>query len=305
MQKSRVTCVSNIQMENHNTITAHTTLMLASPIAAVGTSTLLQSSILGVTGGYGLALFFLIGLFGGAHCIGMCGPLVATYAERMEPDNRRSGVLTLFDVRQHAFFNLGRTVSYAVIGGIFGLAGALLYGTIGLAGMLGPVQGGIGIIIGTMIMVMGATRLAGYRQGAVEGLVTGTGIGAVFARSYTAISTRIDRWVNGVGIVGLGALHGLLPCMLLYPAFLYVFAQGSPVYGLLALGALGLGTIPSVFLYGTVVQSVSGRQRQIVHYGLGVLFIGLGYVLLTMGFMRFGINLPLPDIPYYQPLTKR
>lgn len=291
------------KIKNHNTITAHTALMLASPIAAVVAPALTQLSVLGVTGGYGLAIFFLIGLFGGAHCIGMCGPLVATYAERMESDDRTSGVLTLFDVRQHTLFNLGRTVSYAVIGGIFGLAGALLYGTIGLAGMLGPVQGAIGIIIGAMIMMMGATRLAGYRQGAVEGLVTGAGIGAVFARSYTAISTRIDHWVNGVGIVGLGALHGLLPCMLLYPAFLYVFAHGSPVYGLLALGALGLGTIPSVFLYGTVVQSVSARQRQIVHYGLGVLFIGLGYVLLTMGFMRFGIKLPLPEIPYYQPLT--
>ena len=28
-----------------------------------------------------LAVFFLIGLLGGVHCIGMCGPLVTTYAE--------------------------------------------------------------------------------------------------------------------------------------------------------------------------------------------------------------------------------
>jgi len=257
----------------------------------------------GVTAGYGLAVFFLIGLFGGAHCIGMCGPLVATYAERMETDDRWSGALTLYEVRQHALFNLGRTVSYACIGAIFGADGALLYGTIGLAGILGPFQGAVGVLTGAAILVMGLTRLAGYRQGAVEGVIAGTGIGSVFARSYTAISTRIDRWVNGVGIMGLGALHGLLPCMLLYPAFLYAFAQGSPVYGLLSLGALGLGTVPSVFLYGTVIGSVSARQRQVVHYGLGVLFIGLGYVLLAMGFMRFGVMLPLPDIPYYQPLA--
>lgn len=258
---------------------------------------------LGVTAGYGLAVFFLIGLFGGAHCIGMCGPLVATYAERMETDDRWSGALTLYEVRQHTLFNLGRTVSYALIGTVFGAAGALLYGTIGLAGILGPFQGAVGVLTGAAILVMGLTRLAGYRQGAVEGVIAGTGIGSVFARSYTAISTRIDRWVNGVGILGLGALHGLLPCMLLYPAFLYAFAQGSPLYGLLSLGALGLGTVPSVFLYGTVIGSVSTRQRQVVHYGLGVLFIGLGYVLLAMGFMRFGVMLPLPDIPYYQPLA--
>jgi sulfite exporter TauE/SafE len=277
--------------------------MLALSAPSVIASIPVQTGGLGVTAGYGLAVFFLIGLFGGAHCIGMCGPLVTTYAERMETDDRWSGALTLSEVRQHALFNLGRTVSYAVIGAVFGAAGALLYGTIGLAGILGPVQGAVGVLVGTAIILMGLTRLAGYRQGAVEGVIAGTGIGSVFARSYTVISTRIDRWVNGVGIVGLGALHGLLPCMLLYPAFLYAFAQGSPVYGLLSLGALGLGTIPSVFLYGTVIQSVSARQRQVVHYGLGVLFIGLGYVLLAMGFMRFGVMLPLPDIPYYQPLA--
>ncbi|ADJ16936.1 sulfite exporter TauE/SafE family protein [Halalkalicoccus jeotgali] len=263
----------------------------------------IQISKVGVTAGYDLAVFFLIGLFGGAHCIGMCGPLVATYAERMETNDRWSGALTLYEMRQHALFNLGRTVSYACIGAVFGTAGALLYGTIGLAGILGPFQGAVGVLAGAAILVMGLTRLAGYRQGAVEGIIAGTGVGSLFARSYTAISTRIDRWVNGVGILGLGALHGLLPCMLLYPAFLYVFAQGSPVYGLFALGTLGLGTVPSVFLYGTVIGSVSARQRQTVHYGLGVLFIGLGYVLLAMGFMRFGIMLPLPDIPYYQPLA--
>ena len=91
--------------------------------------------------------------------------------------------------------------------------------------------------------------------------------------------------------------------MLLYSAFLYAFAQGSPVHGLFSLSALGPETIPSVFLYGTIIQSVSARQRQVIHYGFGVLFIGLGYVLVAMGFMRFGIALPLPNIPYYQPLA--
>ncbi len=253
---------------------------------------------------YDLFVFFLIGILGGAHCIGMCGPLVTTYAERMNADkeSRWEGALTLYEVRQHGLFNIGRTVGYAFLGGLFGLLGALLYGTVSLAGVITPVQGTIGVVTGGAIIVMGGTRLVGYRQGSAEAVVSKTGVGSLFARSYAIISSRIDRWVNGAGIVGLGALHGLLPCMLLYPAFLYVFAQGSPVYGALALGALGLGTIPTVFLYGTVIQSVSARQRQIVHTSLGVLFVVLGYVLLAMGLMRFGVHLPMVDIPFYQPL---
>lgn len=256
----------------------------------------------GLFGEYDLLVFVSIGLFGGAHCLGMCGPLVTTYAERMETDDGWEGALTSYEVRQHALFNLGRTVGYAALGFVFGLLGAILYETVSLAGMITSVQGSVGVLVGSVIIVMGVTRLGGYRQGSAEAVVSKAGLGSLFARSYTLISTRIDRWVNGVGIVGLGALHGLLPCMLLYPAFLYVFAQGSPVYGALALGSLGLGTVPTVFLYGTLVQSVSARQRWVVHRGLGVLFVALGYVLLAMGFMRFGIDLPMPDIPFYQPL---
>ncbi|WP_434530287.1 sulfite exporter TauE/SafE family protein (plasmid) [Haloarcula sp. NS06] len=263
---------------------------------------LVQLSEIGIASGYGLVVFFLIGLLGGAHCIGMCGPLVATYAERMETEDRWSGALTLYEVRQHALFNLGRTLSYALIGAVFGAAGALLYGTIGLAGILGPVQGVVGICIGVAILGIGITRLAGYQQGAVEGVIADTGIGSIFTRTYTVISTRIDRWVNGIGIVGLGALHGLLPCMLLYPAFLYAFARAD-LYMVSSRSACSGLERSSVFLYGTVIQSVSTRQRQVVHYGLGVLFIGLGYVLLAMGLMRFGVMLPLPDIPYYQPIA--
>lgn len=280
--------------------------MIVSPLGIViGFNSPLTGFFGGFSAEYDLVVFFSIGLLGGAHCIGMCGPLVTTYAERMgtdEDDDRWEGAITLYEVRQHGLFNIGRTLGYSFLGGVFGLLGALLYGTVSLAGVITPVQGVIGVVIGSAIIVMGGTRLVGYGQGSAEAVVAKTGVGSVFARSYAIISTRIDRWVNGVGIVGLGALHGLLPCMLIYPAFLYVFAQGSPLYGLLALAALGTGTIPTVFLYGTVIQSVSARQRRIVHNGLGVLFVALGYVLLAMGFMRFGIHLPMVDLPFYQPL---
>ncbi|RBI60265.1 sulfite exporter TauE/SafE family protein [halophilic archaeon] len=255
-----------------------------------------------VTAEFDLLVFFLIGLLGGAHCIGMCGPLVTTYAERMTATDSWDGALTIYEVRQHGLFNLGRTVGYAFLGGVFGFLGALLYGTVELAGVIRPIQGVIGIVTGSLIVIMGITRLIGYQQGSVETVLSNTGIGSLFAYSYTAISSRIDSWVDGIGIIGLGALHGVLPCMLLYPAFLYVFAQGSPLYGVFALAALSLGTIPTVFLYGTVIQSVTAQQRHFVHYGLGVLFVVMGYVLIAMGATRFGVRLPMIDIPFYQPL---
>ena len=46
-----------------------------------------------------VALFVLIGLLGGAHCIGMCGPLVTLYASRMRPatDGGASGPSAVTD----------------------------------------------------------------------------------------------------------------------------------------------------------------------------------------------------------------
>jgi len=58
----------------------------------------------------GLGVFFLIGLFGGAHCLGMCGPLVTTYADRMDAQSSGpANQLSVHMVTQHGLFNLGRT----------------------------------------------------------------------------------------------------------------------------------------------------------------------------------------------------
>ncbi|MCH7659490.1 MAG: sulfite exporter TauE/SafE family protein, partial [Euryarchaeota archaeon] len=63
-----------------------------------------------------LAVFFLIGLLGGVHCIGMCGPLVTTYAEGM---TSTEGALTFHEVRQHGLFNLGRGCFVDVYGSLY------------------------------------------------------------------------------------------------------------------------------------------------------------------------------------------
>ncbi|WP_122091094.1 sulfite exporter TauE/SafE family protein [Halalkalicoccus subterraneus] len=245
-----------------------------------------------------LVVFFLIGLLGGAHCIGMCGPLVTTYSKGM---TSTEGTLTSHEVRQHGLFNVGRAVSYALIGGLFGLFGSVLYGTVSIVGLLQPIQAVLGVVIGALIIAAGLTRLFGYRQGSVEHATSKLGVSALFGRVYALLTSRINQWVNTPGIVGLGALHGLLPCMLLYPAYLYVLAHGSAVYGIVALGALGIGTIPSVFLYGTVIGSIGLDERLVLNRALGIGFVILGYIPLAHGLALLGVPAPMFDLPFYQP----
>lgn len=114
-----------------------------------------------------LTVFFLVGLLGGAHCLGMCGPLVTMYAKEMTPTQQsRNNVLTLYEVRQHALFNLGRTLSYATLGGLFGLAGALVFDVSATVTTLGSaIRATMGILVASLIVCSVVGRLAGCISG--------------------------------------------------------------------------------------------------------------------------------------------
>jgi sulfite exporter TauE/SafE len=267
----------------------------------------------------GLAVFAVIGLLGGAHCLGMCGPLVTMYADRMaarsdggtvsdtagtgaagvERDSR-SNRLHWRDIRQHLLFNIGRTISYATIGAVMGGLGALVFDAAAVAAIADPVRAVAGVGVGLFILGTGATYLLRGSVGGAHGSVPG--LDGLFSRAYGLVTDRVDRWVQGPRIVGLGMVHGFLPCPILYPAFLYALASGSAVTGFLSLGVLGLGTIPTLFAYGTVVQSVSARTRGHLHRALGVAFLALGYIPLAMGLNLLGIDVPMVPLPVYQPL---
>ncbi|MGQ3328965.1 sulfite exporter TauE/SafE family protein [Halorubrum sp. FL23] len=260
--------------------------------------------------GTDVLLFLAIGLLGGAHCIGMCGPLVTVYAGQMRAGgeradggstaagatrDRRGSHLTTYEVRQHALFNLGRAASYATIGAALGaLGGAVLVTTATLTGAAEAVRGVVGLVVGAAVILVGVR----YALGGATGGIHLPGLGRVTGW----LTGHVDRLANGPGIVGLGAVHGLLPCPILYPAYLYAFASGSAVSGALALGALGVGTMPAVFLYGTVIESVDAVHRRRVHRLLGVAFVALGYVLFAHGLMAVGVHVPHPSLPFWNPI---
>lgn len=263
------------------------------------------SSLFGVD----VLLFLAIGLLGGAHCIGMCGPLVTAYSARMNSDGGRTdggthgaaarsgrgGHLTTYEVRQHALFNLGRTASYTLIGAALGaVGGAVLVTTAAVTGAAGTIRGVVGLGVGAAVMAVGIRYVLGGATGGVHlpGLQRVTGW----------LTGHVDRLANGPGIVALGAVHGLLPCPILYPAYLYAFAGGSALNGGIALAALGIGTMPAVFLYGTLIGSVDAVHRRRVHRLLGVAFLVLGYVLFAHGLMAVGVHVPHPRLPFWNPL---
>lgn len=159
--------------------------------------------------GTDVVLFVVIGLLAGAHCIGMCGPLVTLYSSRMggtatdggtapstgAASGRRSH-FTVHEVTQHALFNLGRAASYTVLGAAFGALGAaVVLTTDQLTPIVDAVRGGIGIVIGGFVVATGVYYLLGRTTGGVHlpGLERLTGW----------LTGYVDRLASGPGIVGL------------------------------------------------------------------------------------------------------
>ncbi len=247
-----------------------------------------------------LMFFFVVGLLGGAHCIGMCGPLVTLYSDRLrgQRDDGRD-VLSLHEVRQHLVFNLGRTTSYAAIGGLFGVLGFTVFSAAHEVPAFDVVRAVLGVAVGAVVIAFGVYYVSGRFVDVVTHV---SGVGVVFKKVHSVAVSHVDRWVDGPGVFGLGALHGLLPCPILYPAYLYVLVQAAPARGAASLAALGLGTIPAVFVFGTLIQGVSPRLRARLHRVLGVTLIALGYIPLSHGLMLLGFDVPTFDVPFHQPL---
>jgi sulfite exporter TauE/SafE len=261
-----------------------------------------------------LAVFLLVGLLGGAHCLGMCGPLVTLYADRLEEGRADGGTASAGHdrpgaarvdwptVRQHLLFNLGRAGAYALVGLLLGAVGAVVVDAAAVVQVADVVRAVVGVAVGAFVVATGASYLLRGRPLGGHDL-GGTDVGAgVFRRVHGAITSRVDRWVRGPRMVGLGALHAALPCPLLYPAYLYVLARGRPVRGAVLLGALGLGTVPTLLAYGTLLGSLGPETRARLHRALGAAFIALGYLPLAMGLHAVGVAVPMPPVPYYQPL---
>ena len=214
---------------------------------------------------------FLFGLLGSTHCFGMCGPLVGLYASQLVP---RTAVSPL---RQHLLFNLGRTLAYTNLGIVLGMAGFVL-------GIRPWSAALVGLVAGLFVMLMGTHFLGiGGVAGRTERLLarpTGALVGVW--RRYVVLA-------RSPGIVLLGALHGLLPCPLLYVMFTSAVALGDPIRGGVLLFSFSLGTVPMMWGIGIVGQRLGPGRRLAWQRVFGGLVTVWGLVLVSHGLQSLGL----------------
>jgi sulfite exporter TauE/SafE len=215
--------------------------------------------------GYILAL--TTGVIGGfGHCIGMCGPLVASYAlagsTKPRPLIRR--------ITPHLLYNSGRITTYSLIGGVMGLSGSF----INVAGRMANIQNSVAVLAGVIMILMGISIAA--RSGNTAWIEKHN-------MPILRAATGIRASSSALRYFPLGLVLGLLPCGLSYTVFIAAAGTGGLVPGLLIALLFGLGTLPALLAFGAVMSFLSAALRSKIYRSSGVLVILMGLYYLYRG----------------------
>ncbi|NBV14166.1 MAG: sulfite exporter TauE/SafE family protein [Sphingobacteriia bacterium] len=167
-----------------------------------------------------LASGLLLGLIGGLHCLGMCGPLIFAFS-----GNTRIEILA---------YHLGRILMYACL--------RLIAGTIGMSLELGGIQQSVTLISSILMLALIWIPFPKNRRG-FAWLSYGM---QKFSQNNSASSK-----------MALGALNGLLPCGSVYIAMAGSAGGANPVYSALFMAMFGLGTFPVLAMVSFVGKQVS------------------------------------------------
>ncbi|NOZ47067.1 MAG: sulfite exporter TauE/SafE family protein [Chlorobi bacterium] len=216
-----------------------------------------------------------LGLLGSFHCVGMCGPIALAL-----PLNRNSLLTKIIGA---TLYNIGRTITYAVMGALFGLFGKGLV----LAGF----QNIISIILGSIMILSVFTPLLFKKTRSLESYI------AVFTGKLKGRLRQLFAINSYSSLFFIGLLNGLLPCGLVYMAIAGALATGSVYSGTVFMVLFGIGTIPMMFGISVISSSVSISVRNKIKKVMPVFIVLLGLV-----FILRGLNL---GIKYISPPTEK
>lgn len=213
---------------------------------------------------------FSIGILGGFHCVGMCGPLaLAIPIHHLSTFQRTVSIL---------LYNLGRALSYAAMGAVFGLLGQSF--------ALFKMQQALSISAGILILAILLMNRFGK-----------DGIGFIGKYSQMVqqkLSSFLKSEKKTISFLYIGLVNGFLPCGLVYIAIAASIAAGSVFNSSLLMFAFGLGTIPIMALTMVFGKFISFNIRKKLNF-ISPYIIGCIAVLLILR----GLNL---GIPYISPV---
>jgi sulfite exporter TauE/SafE len=216
----------------------------------------------------GYILAFTTGVLGGfGHCLGMCGPLVASYSLSAPNAVERPSYSSL---APHLLYNTGRITIYGIIGGIMGLSGSF----VNVAGRFAGIQNVVAVIAGIMMIFMGLN---------IAGLLSHLGWIEKHNSSVLRLAKVLRASSSPLRYYPLGLLLGLLPCGLSYTVFIASAGAGGILPGMLTALSFGLGTLPALLLFGSLISFAGASLRGRLYQASGALVVIMGIYFLFRG----------------------
>jgi uncharacterized protein len=207
----------------------------------------------------------LMGLLGSAHCVAMCGGVVAMTCSALPLARRRR---LLSQLPYVLAYNAGRIASYAAAGAVAGLLGASLASF----GVLHRVEITLRLTAGAMMVAVGF-----YVAGVAPALGWIEQLGKPLWNKLAPIARRLIPVQRPEQALALGLLWGWMPCGLVYAALAASATSGSMARGAATMAAFGLGTLPMLVTMGSVAGAVARlAHHRWVRAAAGVTMIALG-----------------------------
>lgn len=208
-------------------------------------------------------VLFVVGVLTSIHCVGMCGGIMLSQSLKKESKNKFEAI------KPAILYNLGRVISYSILGGIVGAIGSVFSLSI-------TAQAGLQIFAGVFMIMMGL-NMAGFSAF------------RKFQIKLPAAVCKIQSKPKSPLFVGL--LNGFMPCGPLQTMQIFALGTGSALSGAFSMFMFALGTVPLMLTFGAVSGLLSkGYTKKILKFS-GVLIMVLGLIMGNRGLALAGMNM--------------
>ncbi|RUO25684.1 sulfite exporter TauE/SafE family protein [Aliidiomarina minuta] len=201
----------------------------------------------------------LMGLAGSGHCIAMCGGLAGAMGLNQSP-------------WRLLIYNLGRISSYMLAGAILGSAIFAITQVSNQSLIIVRFAAGLMMILLALYITRVWMALAFLER-----------VGAYLWRLIKPLLRYFPANAGAGRLYIAGMLWGWLPCGLVYSALTWAALSGSPQGGALTMLAFGLGTLPSMLIFG-----VFSRKLSTLVTSAGFRWVA-GILLLVYGIMTCAV----------------
>ena len=224
-----------------------------------------------------LPVIFLIGLTAGVStCMALVGGLVLGASARFAEKHPTATPLQKF--KPHLFFNLGRIISYFLLGGLIGYAGSFFQLSTSVLGILTISVGLVMLLLGAQLIEI-FPILRGFNFTLPKEISRFLGLKDQSAKEYSHKNSMV-----------MGAMTFFLPCGFTQAIQLYAISSGSPVTGALALGTFALGTAPGLLGVGGLTSIIKGTASRLFFRSAGLIVILLALFNINNGYNLSGFN---------------